>query len=107
MRKLIKERPGLVFMPYAGNLILYGWLLAHNANLKGIAICASMAALGLWFLFRCVSAGFVFGNGKCYTVEKEPRQFWGSMIAVFGWYLIVTLMSIGFYLQDIGYLNRD
>ena len=100
MAKALRAKPSLVFLPYAGNVALYLFLLVRGARVTGVFISAIMAAVGLLFIYLTIKKGFVFGRGARYSIDGTPRAFWASAAFCFVWYLVVTLAAVGFYFQD-------
>lgn len=100
MTKALRAKPALVFLPYLGNVALYLLLLMHGARATGVFISAIMSATGLVFIYLTIKNGFVFGRGRRYSVDDQPRAFWASAVFCFLWYLVVTFIAVGFYFQD-------
>jgi hypothetical protein len=103
MINALRAKPSRVFMPYAGNVALYLFLLARGARGAGILISAIMAAAGLLFIYGMLKQGFVVGRrGGRYTIDGAPGAFWASAIFCFVCYLLATFAAVGFYFQDRG-----
>ncbi|MBI5425290.1 MAG: hypothetical protein HZA32_14520 [Opitutae bacterium] len=107
MTKTLRAKPSLVFLPYIANVGLYLFLLLRGARGTGIFISALMAAGGLTFLYFIIKKGFVLGRGGHYSIDGKPNAFWTSAALCFCWYLVVTLVAVGFYFQDraLGIIN--